>query len=503
MVFGSLFFLKYTFLLMFVEAFGTIAFIQALVQLFRKRDELYNIMIVCTRTVQRLPSQLSNVADRLGRAGASAMSSNSSYHLRRGNHGDDGDSNGDEEEGMRETDRLTGGDVSPTVAAGAAGAEDEQAPAPATEEWDAEYDGDTRSQFATLLGHPLTTEPVTGMSSVILSWLAFITMQWFWRHHSVSEHDSTTNWMHNGAATADIDADISVGDGTAAQTNNSTDTASLATPPYYRFSRGSMAEESYTALGVMPVLVGLAPVFFMILARVTQQGQTGSSLSSHLRFTIGQTIMYAVGLLLAAEFLTFLNTWYWLFCFSFSGSLLVLASVVANRRCLLQAGQYGGGGAVVRTFLSFLHACNQFELGRRRRRGSGGDYAALDDNDSGNDNVDDDGDSDGDDDLRTGRGMAYFLLDLNVFDADHGGRVHVVYTTVHMQFDTDNHRDDDDGGGGEYTIPGGDDDGDGDGDGSDSGDGGDGDNAGAGAGDKVRAIDGDVEMGTVSRRRSN
>ena len=48
-----------------------------------------------------------------------------------------------------------------------------------------------RSSFASVYEHPLTSEPVMGMSGIILSWLAFIAFQWFLRDTVVGTSDNT------------------------------------------------------------------------------------------------------------------------------------------------------------------------------------------------------------------------------------------------------------------------------------------------------------------------
>ena len=196
-VFGSLFFFKYTVMLMFIEAFGSLIVVQCMVRLYRHRRNLYRSTTQCINALTRAPETVQRSFSRAIDAvtnrtrGAYAAVQREDERDEEGSRGllareDGGD--GEEEEGNgeedRETDRRTGNN---NMEQSAEQEED------TGDVYDAEEDSDThrRSSFASIYDHPLTSEPVMGFSGIILAWMAFIAFQWFLRGTTIGTSDST------------------------------------------------------------------------------------------------------------------------------------------------------------------------------------------------------------------------------------------------------------------------------------------------------------------------
>ena len=374
-VFGSLFFLKYTLMLMFIEAFGSIFVVQSMVRLFRNRRNLYRSTTQCWLALQRAPQHTRNaitrltdmVSDSRSRGSYSAFGQNSAF---------------DEEEGGNEgeTDRLTGNnnDEDTHSGSGNGGGVNGLEPEFLGDEYEDEYEDEgssRRTGFASVYDHPLTSEPVMGMSGVILAWLAFIAFQWFLRNTTIGTSDSTVvppalrhgwGYVHDSirdsgsATTADSGAIVSVvvdsvtNDTTTTTTTTTTtgniigsdamngssgNAAAGVRSAWGMYSRYTMATTPYSLFGFIPIFVALCPPLFMITARLTLQPQI-LTMSSHVRYMVSNMFMAPCGVLLALEYMNALNDWYWLGCFVFNMVLLLTGSIVENRRVVASGVEF-------------------------------------------------------------------------------------------------------------------------------------------------------------------
>ena len=347
-VFGSLYFFKYTIMLMFIEAIGSLVIVQYMVRLYRHRKTLYRSTTRCWTRLQEAPTwgrrSLSLVIDTVTRRARGAFSTS---HPEAGED-DEGTSlmrNGGEEEGdINEVPRDRGHSV------------DDESSEDAEESgdvYDPEYEvgSDRRSSFASVCDHPLTSEPVMGMSGVILAWLAFIAFQWFLRDTTIGTSDSTVvpplmrhhhwGWVESPTVISTwVESPTVITTSTSTSTSTSNQTfiplsqqEQLVYDHTRMYDRYSMATTPYIALGFVPVSVALCPPMFMITARLTLQPQI-HTMSSHVRYMVTNLFMAPTGVLLALECLNALNDWYWLVCAVLNLALLLAASVVENRRII-------------------------------------------------------------------------------------------------------------------------------------------------------------------------
>ena len=190
-----------------------------------------------------------------------------------------------------------------------------------------------RHPFSLVRSHPLTIEPVCGMGGVCLAWLVFAVTQvgsgpTLMPPSSAGEIAFTQNYIHS-----------SVSNGGNAATEARVNAAWMA--------KIALANTGYPIFGLFNLDPSLAPLVFMLIARVVtpvtpdSEGEGPVTLLAHttsgVRYLIQSISGFLLGLFLGGDVITvFLPNVYWTLCFFGNCALLSLNSLASNNASFIR-----------------------------------------------------------------------------------------------------------------------------------------------------------------------
>jgi len=292
-VYGSWFVLRYTLLLVVGEAITTLVLVRLAVDVYRSRKALAQWF---DRTWQRLWNGLSCRAAWTSLSRLTLVS-------------------------VRSTVLGWGHSLYRHFTQNAGSVPPSSAPPPAL----VEAEPHSGHPFARVISHPLSLEPVLGLSGVCLAWLVFAVIQ-----ASSSSGDS-------------LQPPLASGSGAAA--------AAMA--------KVALATTDYSVFGLFGLDPSLAPIVFLFIARLAAPAGLGAETDdrfggamallaqtqSGVRYTLQSMCGFIAGLLLGLDVLTLLPSCYWTSCMLFNCGLICLNSLASNNAALVRRALDADGTA--------------------------------------------------------------------------------------------------------------------------------------------------------------
>lgn len=212
------------------------------------------------------------------------------------------------------------------------------AAAPALPDAQAEAGSQYTHPFARVTSHPLSLEPVLGLSGVCLAWLVFTVMQ-----------ASAGQDLHPlpSASTLPMTQRLIQAVAQAAAEGGGAETA---VPSAARMAKVALATTDYSVFGLFGLDPSLAPVLFLLVVRLVAPAGLGAETDDRyggamallaqtqtgVRYTLQSMCGFLLGLGLGLDVLTLLPSVFWTACLVFNCLLLCLNSLASNNAALVR-----------------------------------------------------------------------------------------------------------------------------------------------------------------------